>query len=425
MNYHIVIIFVLALILGGLRGQSQEKSDLSKRQLVDVDSVMCDMSCPDTVVVSQYNNASVDTVAVVKKESGLKRIINKVIDYFGDANKEHPDRAFDISFIGGPHYSSEEGFGIGLAGSGRYKAGKNWRNDTVTPYSNITLKLDVATAPMYKIGVEGYHIFPNDPYRLVYDVYFYKFRDKFWGMGYENNRVDANETSYSRLQSQAYVNFAIKLRENVFLGPTAMFSYVNANKFEESRAWLFDGQSNRTFTTGLGFTFMVDTRDIPTGPTNGFYLKLDQQFNPRFMANKYAYSMTEFSVATYKSVWKGGIIAPLLHGRFTYGNTPWGMMSYFGGGNYMRGYYEGRYRDKNELDVTIELRQHVWRRNGIVVWLSAGTVFPRFDAMRFKHILPNAGIGYRWEFKKGVNVRLDIGFGKGEKGINFGLNEAF
>ena len=40
-------------------------------------------------------------------------------------------------------------------------------------------------------------------------------------------------------------------------------------------------------------------------------------------------------------------------------------------------------------------------------------------------ILPNAGIGYRWEFKKGVNVRLDVGFGRGEKSFNFSLNEAF
>jgi len=40
--------------------------------------------------------------------------------------------------------------------------------------------------------------------------------------------------------------------------------------------------------------------------------------------------------------------------------------------------------------------------------------------------MPNYGLGYRWEFKKGVNVRLDMGFGKWhEKGVNFSINEAF
>ena len=100
-------------------------------------------------------------------------------------------------------------------------------------------------------------------------------------------------------------------------------------------------------------------------------------------------------------------------------------MSTFGGSHYMRGYYEGRYRDKCAMDATVELRQHVWRRNGIVLWIGAGTVFPKFSALRFNRVLPNGGIGYRWEFKKRVNVRLDIGFGRGEKGINFSINEAF
>lgn len=88
--------------------------------------------------------------------------------------------------------------------------------------------------------------------------------------------------------------------------------------------------------------------------------------------------------------------------------------------------YEGRYRDKHSLEATVELRQHVWKRNGIVVWVGAGTIFPKFSALRSKQILPNAGVGYRWEFKKNVNVRLDYGFGKsGQSGFLFNINEAF
>ena len=91
----------------------------------------------------------------------------------------------------------------------------------------------------------------------------------------------------------------------------------------------------------------------------------------------------------------------------------------------MRGYYEGRYRDKIAADITVELRQHIYRRSGAVVWLGAGSIMERFRDFRWKDILPNAGIGYRWEFKKRTNVRLDIGFGKGEWGFIFNINEAF
>ncbi len=390
-------------------GSSVDNCDLSA---MCVDSVM-----PDSCSVAETADTCVQT------PGGKRNFFQKIIDYFGKANQERNDKAFDISFIGGPHYSSEEGFGIGVAGSGRYKAGDNWQTDSITPWSNVTLKLDVTTGQMYKIGVEGFHIFPGDRFRLDYDVYFYSFADKYWGIGYEMNRLDDNETKYKRLQSQAKLDFVFKLAPGVFLGPASMFSYINARDF--SKPEIIEGQSLRTFTTGLGFTFKIDTRDIPTGAQSGVYVKFDQLFNPRFLANKYAFSSTEITASTYFKAWKGGIIAPMLHGRFTYGNTPWGLMSTFGGSHNMRGYYEGRYRDKSVIDATVELRQHVWRRNGLVFWLGAGTIFPKFSAMRFDKILPNYGLGYRWEFKKGVNVRLDIGFGRHEKGINFSLNEAF
>ena len=101
------------------------------------------------------------------------------------------------------------------------------------------------------------------------------------------------------------------------------------------------------------------------------------------------------------------------------------MLATFGGSSTMRGYYEGRFRDKGVLDMTVELRQHIWRRNGLVVWLGVGTVFPKFSDIEFRKLLPNAGIGYRWEFKKNTNVRLDFGVGKGETSFLFSINEAF
>lgn len=47
------------------------------------------------------------------------------------------------------------------------------------------------------------------------------------------------------------------------------------------------------------------------------------------------------------------------------------------------------------------------------------------DKFKWKQTLPTYGIGYRWEFKNRVNVRLDYGFGKGVSAFYFGINEAF
>jgi hemolysin activation/secretion protein len=105
--------------------------------------------------------------------------------------------------------------------------------------------------------------------------------------------------------------------------------------------------------------------------------------------------------------------------------TPWGLLSTLGGSESMRGYYDGRYRDMNAVDITLELRQKIYRRSGAVVWIGAGNVFPSLKQFRWGHTLPNYGIGYRWEFKQRMNVRLDLGFGRHTTGFVFNINEAF
>ena len=183
--------------------------------------------------------------------------------------------------------------------------------------------------------------------------------------------------------------------------------------------------SARTTNTSLGLSLLYDSRDYLTNAYQGYYLRIDQRFSPAFLGNKYAFSSTELTTSYYHPVWKGGVLAGQFHTLLNYGNPPWGLMATLGSSYSMRGYYEGRYRDKCAMDAQIELRQHVWKRNGVAVWAGAGTVFPRFSDFTPKHILPNYGFGYRWEFKKRVNVRLDLGFGKHQTGFIFNINEAF
>ncbi len=390
------------------------------RKFIAIISILTSIFC----LHAQTENV-IQTTDSTETHKGLTGFIHRVIDYFNDANKVHPERKLDISFIGGPHYSSESGFGLGIVGSGIYYAKRDslGQPDAKTPPSTVSLKADVTTGQLYKIGAEGYHIFGGDKYRINYDGYFYTFKDKFWGIGYDNAIDDANESVFKRLQAQLKADFVFNFGGRFYVGPLAQFSYVNATRVD--RPELFEGQQLRTFTTGIGFTVMYDTRDVPFNAYKGVLLRFDQLFNPRFMGNTYAFSQSVLSTSGYTSVWKGGVLAAMFHADITYGNTPWGLMPTFGGSSRMRGYYEGRYRDKCEMDFTVELRQHVWRRNGIVIWAGAGSVFPRFSAFKWNHVLPNFGVGYRWQFKPRVNVRLDVGVGRGEKGFNFSINEAF
>ncbi len=360
--------------------------------------------------------SSGDGVSVEKK----RNLVGKIIDYFAEANKVHRSKGIDFSVIGGPHYSSDTKFGIGLVAAGLYY---NNINDSVLPPSNISVYFDATTSLFFKLGLRGTHIFPNDSRRFNYDISFSSVKTKFWGIGYYNNKYDDNESKYKYLNSQARLDFSWRLCSGLYLGPLASFDYINGRDFQ--KPWLWEGQSDRTFNVGAGLTLQYDTRDNMTAPARGVYIRFDQRFNPRFLANKYAFSLTELKISGYTKLWHGSVLAGMFHTRLTYGNTPWGLMSTLGGSDNMRGYFEGRYRDKCAFDCCIELRQHVWRRNGLVAWGGVGMVFPEFSKMRSRMLLPNYGVGYRWEFKKRVNVRLDLGFGRHQTGFIFSINEAF
>ena len=364
-----------------------------------------------------------DSVATVAADTTVRKkgFINKVLAYFNDANKTDYSKKFDFSIIGGPHYSTDTKLGLGLVAAGLYRTD---RNDTILPPSNMSLFGDVSTVGFYMLGVRGLHIFPHDRYRLDYTLYFYSFPCKYWGIGYANGNNDANETEMNRWQAQAKASFMFRVAPSTYIGPMLTFDFIEGKNIKNPE--LLEGMDRITRNTGVGLTFVYDSRDVTTNPKRGFYVNLSQCFRPKFMGNDYAFSTTDLRFNAYRRVWKGGIIATDLRSQLNFGNPSWGMMALLGNSYSMRGYYEGRYRDKHKIEAQVELRQHVWKRNSVVAWVGAGTVFNKFSSMRMGHVLPNFGIGYRWEFKKDVNVRLDYGFGKsGQSGFIFNINEAF
>lgn len=366
------------------------------------------------------NDKSEEDGKVEAKKNEKKSFITRLLDYFNDANKKN-DKRFDFSIIGGPHYATDTKLGLGLVAAGIYRSDPS---DSLLLPSNVSLFGDVSTVGFYLLGVRGTHIFPRDRYRAVYTLYFYSFPCKFWGMGFDMGDNDDNKSDMKRWQVHVKGSFLWNLGSNLFLGPSLAYDYIIGKNME--RPELLAGMDRHTDNYGVGFTFMLDNRDNLTYPHRGYYVNLTQMVRPRFMGNDYAFSTTELQMNAYQQPWRGAVLAEDVRSTFNFGNPSWGMMAQLGGSNAMRGYYEGRYRDKHMIEVTVELRQHVWKRNSITAWLGAGTVFPKFSQMRSRHILPNFGLGYRWEFKKNVNVRLDYGFGKsGQSGFLFNINEAF
>lgn len=388
--------------------QPQRRAALSADTLQPV-------SVNETVTATVSDSTSVDTAK-------RRNFLGRVLDYFRNSNGTNQNKRFDFGILPGPHFSSTAGLGLGVVATGLYSME---RGDTLLPKSNVALYGDMTTKGFLMIGLKGNNFFPKERFRLDYRLYIYTFPTSFWGIGYENGDNDANETSYRRLRFDAMARFLVRIAPKTYVGPIVNFQYVKANSIAPEGLHLFQEQDLNIRTLTAGFSFTYDTRDFILNAKRGWFIQLDQTFTPRFLGNDYCFSTTDLTISSYRKVWRGGVLAGEWHSKFNYGNPAWCLLSEVGSTNRMRGYFEGRYRDKSIMEFQLELRQHVWKRNGIVVWGGLAQIFPKVKAMRWRKVLLNAGIGYRWEFRNGVNVRMDYGFTRNGGGFMFNINEAF
>ena len=362
--------------------------------------------------------APLDTLAIQPKRS----LVARLLQYFSESDKPKPDKKIDFGIIGGPHYASDTGLGVGLVASALYSTN---RSDSTLKLSNASLYSDVSTKGFLMIGLRGNTFLPHRHYRIDYRLYVNTFPSYLWGFNFPQSDNNDNKSKYNRTKFEVMARFLVPLNRYTYLGPIVRYQYVHAYKLKNRAPQLLAGQPLTVNDVSVGLSYTFDSRDFMLNASRGWFVQADLTANPTFLGNNDTYWSGELQVSTYRRAWRGAVIAGEFHTRQSAGHVPWPMLSDVGSSNRMRGYYEGRYRDKNIIDAQVELRQHIWHRNGMVVWLGAAEVFPDYSSLRFRQILPNAGIGYRWQFKKGVNVRLDYGFSRRGTGFIFNINEAF
>lgn len=309
-----------------------------------------------------------DTLVQSATDSIIKNnLFQRIYRYFQQSNEVRNDKKIDFSIIGGPHFSKDTKLGLGIVASGLYRLDR--AGMSLSP-SNISLYGDITTTGFYLLGIDGNTIFPRDLYRLDVNMYFFSFLSQYWGIGYGNGKRNDGYTEYKRKEIQIKLDFYREIAPNTFIGVTGMYRHVNGKDFKDIR--FLEGERNKISSLGGGLILTYDSRDFIPNPYKGTYAKIEQTFFPKFLGNCYSFQRTDLQIRHYDELWKGAVLAYDLNGTFKSGNTPWSMVAHLG-----------------------------------------------------KETLPSYGLGYRWEFKNRVNIRLDYGIGKGQSSFYFNINEAF
>lgn len=326
-------------------------------------------------------------------------------------------KKFDIGAIGGPHYSSDTKLGLGGSATGQYYTIR----DSLTSLSCVTIFADVTTTGYFNLGLRGNNFFKKDCFRIDYEFKFEHFPSDFWGIGFSQGDNKANKQSYKRLTVRTQADFMIEVIPFLFIGARLEQFFIHGKKFDDPLRIVDLDRITRAY--GYGISLCLDNRDYIINASKGWFSKLSEvnYIGP----GKKPFYKTFFIADYYTTLWKGAILALDYYIETSSKNTPWTLFMPLGGSYRLRGYYEGRYRDRTGTSFQAELRQKIWQRHGLTFWGGAGSIWG-VEKFALKNTLPNFGIGYRFELKNRLNVRLDYGFGKnGQSAFLFQVGEAF
>ncbi len=264
-------------------------------------------------------------------------------------------------------------------------------------------------------------------YRLNADVGYSKFPNTIWGIG--NDTPDELREDYVPRVVSANVQFQNRVAPGWYVGGRIEFArrtLIETDSTGLLRAGLLPGTDDGRILSG-GLLVTWDTRDNTINPRTGGYRQLRMSFNDSAFGSDYNYSRYSLDVRQYVSLSPGHVLALRGLGVASVGTQPFDVLPQLGGEEMLRGYYGGRYRDRNLVAIQGEYRAHVWKRFGVIGFVSAGRVSHELSEMDFNGFKPAAGLGLRFLLApdEGLNLRADWGFGRGSSGFYLGLGEVF
>ena len=295
-----------------------------------------------------------------------------------------------------------------------------------TESSAATLAAMTSINGFFRIQAKGVHNFKSARSRILYDIGGGYMPTDFWGLGYQAADVNAR-AKYRERMAKASLGYMYNIYRNLWLGGEidAQYSKV-ADADSLATIYLDAARTNlrRAYTTGVALRIDYDTRDNAYTTTRGLYISLYGQVRPRFMGD-YSHDIwhLSFEADYFQPLWRGGIMAIDIYGDFWSKQTPWIYWPSVGGQNRMRGYYYGRYRDRNMITAQLELRQNIYGPIGVCGWVGAGNVFG--NDYNWSRTLPNIGLGARLALDGRTVLRIDYGWGKHSNGLIINVNEAF
>jgi hypothetical protein len=331
----------------------------------------------------------------------------------------------ELNITGYPYifYSPETDFSLGGAVIFTSRLSANPRvkpsNAIISGYYSTKHSYDVFVNPEFFLGEDTYYV------GVIFD--YWRFVDKFWGIG--NDSPDSSNVGYIRKIIWANVEFDVMVAGPLKVGINYDLNHTTIED-KQTNPFLVSGSvtgSDGGTSSGLGLVLLADTRDGAFSPTSGGFYKLSMLDTFSWLGSTFDFTRWIADLRHYIRLVDPLVLAVQLYASGVVGDPPFYMYPALGGDNQMRGYYEGRYRDKYYVALQGECRLRLTRRWGLVGWAGMGDVAGNLDSFRLTSFKPTLGVGVRFALdpEEVLNVRADFAYGRNTNGVYFNAKEAF
>ncbi len=184
---------------------------------------------------------------------------------------------------------------------------------------------------------------------------------------------------------------------------------------------------------GFGWGLVYDDRHNVLNVRHGNFMELAFLHSNTFWGSDHTFTSLVADARIFRPINHKQVFAAQALGLFSFGDVPFNQLSQLGGEQMMRGYYFGRFRDRNHVAVQAEYRflpfvdKKPFRRFGGAVFLGTGTVFSEDDPFNLRNFKIAGGAGLRFLVfpEKDVYTRLDVAFTKEGPGFYIFVGESF
>lgn len=362
-----------------------------------------------------------------------QHLIKETVDFFTiKVNKKRFQRdstLYPAKLILAPiiSYSPETSLAFGVGSKFLFKvkgSGTETRTSNMPISISYTLKNQI-------IVFSGFEIFsPGEQWMLTGNIGFKQFPRLYYGIG--RNTPEENEEPF---ESSQLLFEPILLKQTffryLFLGAGYRYNKISKAEFKEGgllETENYPGSLGST-SSGIQLAAVYDSRSNLLNAKKGIYMELTHGFYGGYLGGSHDFQLTRLDFRKYTQPFKkrDDVIAYQFIAHFSHGTPPLSELALFGSSRMMRGYYEGRFIERNMLAAQVEYRRNIYKRLGGVLFLGLGDVAHEISDFKFNNLRLSAGFGLRFllEKKEQLNVRMDFGFGRKTNNYYLNIAEAF